>query len=177
MSGLLSVPATVSLRRAHHPMRRRGVTYGPEGETHARHHPPPRLRARHPHRGHLAESSVGSPGTEGRHAAHRMLRAWLHTLRDRLTVDVAAHFAAQLPDLLRGAYYDGWDPSTAPVKYDREGYVNRFVQEAKVTAEEVPRIAPAVTGVVREHVSPGHLEAALEQLPHDIQALILQPTG
>ncbi|MER6100229.1 DUF2267 domain-containing protein [Streptomyces sp. NPDC001728] len=115
--------------------------------------------------------------TEDRHAAHRVLRAWLHTLRDRLTVDVAAHFAAQLPDLLRGAYYDGWDPSTVPVKYDREGYVDRFVQEAKVTAEEVHRIAPVVTGVVREHVSPGHLEAALEQLPHDIRAILLQPTG
>ncbi|MFH9728397.1 DUF2267 domain-containing protein [Streptomyces sp. NPDC017254] len=101
----------------------------------------------------------------------------LHTLRDRLTVDVAAHFAAQLPDLLRGAYYDGWDPSTVPVKYDRGGYVNRFVHEVKVTAEKVPRIAPVVTGVVREHVSPGHPEAALEQLPHDIRAILLQPTG
>ncbi|MFE2233419.1 DUF2267 domain-containing protein [Streptomyces sp. NPDC059442] len=101
----------------------------------------------------------------------------LHTLRDRLTGDVAAHFAAQLPDLLRGAYYDGWDPSTVPVKYDREGCVYRSVQEVKVTAEGVPRIAPVVTGVVREHVSPGHLEAAQERLPHDIQAILLQPTG
>ncbi|WP_079051891.1 DUF2267 domain-containing protein [Streptomyces regalis] len=85
--------------------------------------------------------------------------------------------AAQLPELLRGAYHDGWDPSTVPIKYDREGYVNRFVQEAKVTAEEVPRIVPAVTAVVREHVSPGQQEAALEQLPHDICTLLLQPTA
>ncbi|MFF0428159.1 DUF2267 domain-containing protein [Streptomyces sp. NPDC004520] len=84
-------------------------------------------------------------GTGDRHAAHRVLWAWLPTLRDRLTVDVAAHFAAQLPDLLRGACYDGWDPSTVPVRYGREGHVDRFAQEAKVTAEEVPRIAPAVT--------------------------------
>lgn len=112
-------------------------------------------------------------GREGRHLAHRVLRTWLHTLRDRVTIDVAAHFAAQLPDLLRGAYYDGWDPSAVPIKYDREGYVNRFVQEAKVGADDVPRIVPAVTAVVREHVSPGQLEAALEQLPHDIRALLL----
>ncbi len=113
-------------------------------------------------------------GTEDRHLAHRVLRTWLHTLRDRVTIDVAAHFAAQLPDLLRGAYYDGWNPSTVPVKYDREGYVNRFVQEAKVAAEDVPHLASAVTAVVRDHVSPGQLEAALEQLPHDIRALLLQ---
>ncbi|MEV8562734.1 DUF2267 domain-containing protein [Streptomyces sp. NPDC051917] len=115
--------------------------------------------------------------TEDRHLAHRILRTWLHTFRDRLTVDVTANFAAQLPELVRGAYYDGWDPSVVPVKYDRQGYVDRFVHEAKVTAEDVPRIAAAVTTVVREHVSPGHLEAALEQLPHDIRALLLQPAA
>ncbi|WP_149828309.1 DUF2267 domain-containing protein [Streptomyces tailanensis] len=39
----------------------------------------------------------------------------------------------------------------------------------------MPRIVPAVTTVVREHVSPGQLEVALEQLPHDIRVLQLQP--
>ncbi|MEV5549718.1 DUF2267 domain-containing protein [Streptomyces sp. NPDC052309] len=116
-------------------------------------------------------------GTEDRHFAHRVLRAWLHTFRDRLTVDVAAHFAAQLPELLRGAYYDGWSPSSVPVRYDRDGYVNRFVQEAKVSAEDAPGIAATVTTVVKEHVSPGTLESALEQLPHDIRALLLQPAA
>jgi uncharacterized protein (DUF2267 family) len=115
--------------------------------------------------------------TEDRHLAHRVLRTWLHTFRDRLTVDVAAHFAAQLPELVRGAYYEGWDPSVVPVKYDREGYVNRFAQEAKVTAEDAPRMAAAVTTVVREHGSPGHLEVVLEQLPYDIRALLVQPTA
>ncbi|WP_055492360.1 DUF2267 domain-containing protein [Streptomyces sp. TP-A0356] len=121
------------------------------------------------------KSVAESLGTEDRHLAHRLLRTWLHTLRDRLTVDVAAHFAAQLPELMRGAYYDGWDPSHVPIKYDREGYVNRFSQEGKVPVEDVPRIAAAVTAAVREHVSPGQLESALEQVPHDIREILLQP--
>ena len=116
-------------------------------------------------------------GTEDRHLAHRILRTWLHTLRDRLTVDVTAHFAAQLPELMRGAYYDGWNPSAVPIKYDREGYMNRFSQEAKVSVEEVPKIAAAVTAAVHEHVSPGQLEAALEQIPHDIRSLLLEPAS
>ncbi|GAA3881856.1 DUF2267 domain-containing protein [Streptomyces sp. NPDC003328] len=116
-------------------------------------------------------------GTEDRHLAHRVLRTWMHTLRDRLTVDVAAHFAAQLPELLRGAYYDGWDPSIVPIKYDRAGYLNRFSHEARISTEEVPRIAAAVTLVVREHVSPGTLESALEQIPHDIRDVLLQPAA
>ena len=41
-------------------------------------------------------------GTHDRRLAYRVVRAWLHSLRDRLTVEVAAHFAAQLPELLRG---------------------------------------------------------------------------
>ncbi|MFJ3822514.1 DUF2267 domain-containing protein [Streptomyces nodosus] len=112
---------------------------------------------------------------DDRHLAHRVLRTWLHTFRDRLTIEVAAHFAAQLPELMRGAYYDGWNPSAVPIKYDREGYVSRFAHEARVPAEDVPRITAAVTAAVHQHVSPGTLESALEQLPHDIRDLLLQP--
>ena len=56
-------------------------------------------------------------GTHDRRLAYRVGRAWLHSLRDRLTVEVAAHFAAQLPELLRGVFYDGWNPSRVPLKY------------------------------------------------------------
>ena len=49
----------------------------------------------------LADIDAGF-GTSDRHLAYRVLRAWLHCLRDRLSVEVAAHFAAQLPELLRG---------------------------------------------------------------------------
>jgi uncharacterized protein (DUF2267 family) len=46
-------------------------------------------------------------GTEDRRLAYRVTRAWLHELRDRLPVPIAANFAAQLPELLRGVFYDG----------------------------------------------------------------------
>jgi len=55
----------------------------------------------------LADIDAGF-GTSDRHFAYRVLRAWLHCLRDRLSVEVAAHFAAQLPELLRGVFFDGW---------------------------------------------------------------------
>ena len=57
--------------------------------------------------------------TEDREFAYRVLRAWLHTLRDRLTVEASAHFAAQLPDLIRGIFYAGWNPSAVPEKWMR----------------------------------------------------------
>jgi len=48
--------------------------------------------------------------------AYKALRAVLHSMRDRLPLDDAVHFAAQLPIFLRGLFYDGWEPSKVPVK-------------------------------------------------------------
>ena len=39
--------------------------------------------------------------TEDLEFVYGVLRAWLHTLRDRLPITAAAYFAARLPDLIR----------------------------------------------------------------------------
>ncbi len=46
-----------------------------------------------------------------RHEAYLALRATLHALRDRLTIKETVQLAAQLPMLIRGFYYEGWDPT------------------------------------------------------------------
>jgi len=48
---------------------------------------------------------LGQLGWQDHHRAYHALRAVLHALRDRLTVDQAAALAAQLPMLVRGFYY------------------------------------------------------------------------
>ena len=79
-------------------------------------------------------------GTHDRLPGLPVVRAWLHILRDRLTVEVAAHFAVQLPELLRGVFYDGWNPSRVPMKYGRGEYLTRFAREARVHDSDVPRL-------------------------------------
>src|SRR5215472_12463445 len=79
----------------------------------------------------LADVAAGF-GTEDRRLAYRVTRTWLHTLRDRLPVPVAAHLAAQLPELLRGVFYDGWNPSKVPVRYGPQEYLSRFSQGAQI---------------------------------------------
>jgi uncharacterized protein (DUF2267 family) len=37
----------------------------------------------------------------------------------RLAVDESAHIAAQLPMLIHGIHFEGWDPSRVPEKIDR----------------------------------------------------------
>lgn len=111
-------------------------------------------------------------GTQDRNYARRALRAWLHTLRDRLTVDAAAKFGQQLPELLRGTYYDGWEPSRVPMRYNAAEYAQRFSAEAVVPASEVPGIAAAITHVISEHMSPGQVAEALAELPNDLRATV-----
>ena len=111
-------------------------------------------------------------GTSDRRLAYRVLRAWLHNLRDHLSVEVAAHFAAQLPELLRGVFFDGWNPSHVPQKYDRAEYVIRFAREARVHDADVPKAARIVTAVARRHMSAGVVGQALERLPARLQALL-----
>jgi uncharacterized protein (DUF2267 family) len=110
--------------------------------------------------------------TDDRRFAYRVVRAWLHTLRDRLTVNAAAHFSAQLPEFLRGVYYDGWDPSRVPVKQRPEEFRQRFAQEAKIPAGDVPATARTVSAALDTHLSPGHLETVLGQLPQGVRELV-----
>lgn len=108
-------------------------------------------------------------GTTDRAFAYRVTRAWLHVLRDRLPVPVAAHLAAQLPELLRGVFYDGWNPSHVPVKYDHNGFIERFVRDAGIHESEVPRAAGLVAKVAGRHMSGGVLAEALDTLPADVR--------
>jgi uncharacterized protein (DUF2267 family) len=105
--------------------------------------------------------------------AYRALRSWLHCLRDRLTVEAAARFAAQLPDLVRGIWFDGWTPARVPRDYGRDGYVERFAAEASISPHDVPKAAAAVTTAVSGHVTPGQLGKAFDQLPADLRALLV----
>jgi uncharacterized protein (DUF2267 family) len=126
------------------------------------------------HTANIWLADVGaSLGTADRRYSYRALRAWLHALRDRLTVDAAVKFGAQLPELLRGIYYDGWTPAKAPIRYGFHQYTQRFALEAAMSPDEVPSVAAAVTQVVAAHVSPGQLEQALAELPSDLRNPLL----
>jgi uncharacterized protein (DUF2267 family) len=109
---------------------------------------------------------------EDRHRAYRLLRAWLHTLRDRLPTDVTAHLGAQLPALLRGIYYEGWNPRSTPVKYDRREYIARFAHESALPEEKVEAAARAVSVALLRHLSPGQLDDVFNALPHDLRTLM-----
>lgn len=114
--------------------------------------------------------------TEDRHRAHRVVRAWLHAVRDRLTVEAAVHFAAQLPLVWRGLFYDGWRPRQVPVKYDADQFLMTVAQDAGLTLEQARQATPAVTGALAELTSADHVGHLLAQLPGALRQ-VLEPGG
>jgi uncharacterized protein (DUF2267 family) len=113
-------------------------------------------------------------GDEDRHYAYRALRAVLHALRDRLPVDVAAKLAAQLPTLIRGIYYEDWDPSRTPVSIHAVGpFLDHVAAEGRMAGETEASIAvTAVAHVLRAHVSPGEIDDVLAVLPDRLRVMI-----
>jgi uncharacterized protein (DUF2267 family) len=113
-------------------------------------------------------------GNEDRAYAYRALRAVLHTLRDRLTVDVAAKLAAQLPTLIRGIYYEDWDPSRTPLAiHDVNAFLDHVAHEGHMAGETEASIAvTAVARVLRLHVTPGEIDDVLAVIPDKLRVLI-----
>ena len=109
--------------------------------------------------------------TVDRHQAYSSLRAVLHALRDRIGPESAAHLGAQLPMLLRGLYYEGWDPTNKPTKErHEEAFLARIVRELpRATESEVEQGALAVLDVLSKHVDRGAAVKIATMFPHDLR--------
>jgi uncharacterized protein (DUF2267 family) len=120
------------------------------------------------------EEVAGRLESNDHREAYRVLRAYLHALRDRLTVDEAAQLAAQLPLLIRGIYYEGWDPSKTPVKYHGlSDFLERVAADAELPGGTSSSYAVSVAAeVLREHVSAGEIDDIRAQLPEDLQPIL-----
>jgi uncharacterized protein (DUF2267 family) len=108
-----------------------------------------------------------------RHRAYQALRAVLHTLRDRLTINEAAQLGDQLPMLVRGIYYEAWRPAVMPEKIRSldeflEKISTHFAHTRPIGADDAAR---AVFQVLDRHVSPGEIQDVVQTLPQDVRAL------
>ena len=108
---------------------------------------------------------------------YRLLKAVLHALRDWLPVNEMADFAAQLPELLRGAYYEQWRPATTPVKKrSKADFIARVEQSFKSDPLAHPsQSVMAVFELLTDKVSAGEIEDVRGSLPEDLRNLWPEP--
>lgn len=95
----------------------------------------------------------------------------LHALRDSLRVEEAANLGAQLPGLLRGAYYEQWRPSTTPVK---SRSVEEFLERVREQFRRDPIAEPsqavmAVFQLLSKKITEGEIKDVRGCLPEAVR--------
>jgi uncharacterized protein (DUF2267 family) len=113
---------------------------------------------------------------DDRHHAYVALRAALHTLRDRLTIEQSAHFAAQLPLVLRGLYFEGWSPAHVPQRIRNQ---DEYLESVQLALADAPpdlqdRFLDVTRGafrVIATHIDEGEVMKVVESLPKPLRAL------
>jgi uncharacterized protein (DUF2267 family) len=124
------------------------------------------------HKTHQWIASVAETAHLEKRDAYRALRAVLQTLRDRLPLDDAVHFAAQLPMFLRGLFYEGWEPSKLPIKMSLEEFL--LAVQGKIVTDQVidpRRITQSVLLVMMSFVGVAEMEKIRHCFPKEMQAL------
>jgi uncharacterized protein (DUF2267 family) len=101
------------------------------------------------------------------------LRGVLQALRDWLPINEAADFAAQLPGLLRGVYYEQWRPATTPVKHrSRADFVARI--DHAFVDDPITDTAEAVSTAFQflsTKIGAGEIADVRHALPADVRTL------
>ncbi len=112
-------------------------------------------------------------GWDQKQKAYDAMRAVLHALRDRLSVEEVAQLGAQLPMLIRGIYYEGWHPAHKPerMRHQKE-FLDRVQQSFKtddlIDSEAVVR---AVFMVLENHISAGEIKGVEAVLSAELREL------
>jgi uncharacterized protein (DUF2267 family) len=106
-----------------------------------------------------------------RHTAWKVLGVVLRRLRDRVPVELSAHLGAQLPLLVRGVYYDQFEPARQPTRCDTFG---QFSAEVGDQLADIRPIDPAlavgsVFALLSRHIPEGQIGKVQEALPRNIR--------
>ena len=106
-----------------------------------------------------------------RQTAWRVLGAVLRTLRDRLPPGLSAHLSAELPLLVRGAYFEQWRPGEETLKLRS---LAEFLERVSAGLSHGKPIGSldatrAVFAVLGRHLDPGQVEKVSHALPADLR--------
>jgi uncharacterized protein (DUF2267 family) len=105
--------------------------------------------------------------------ALRLLRSVLHTLRDWLSQEEMADLSSQLPTLIRGIYFEGWQPSKSPV-WERKKH--DFIVSVRDTfgydtEVDIDTAIGAVFSLLHRHIAHGEIEQVRNSMKKSLREL------
>jgi uncharacterized protein (DUF2267 family) len=126
---------------------------------------------------HLAQD-LGS--SQDHDKARRILKAVLHTLRDRITIQESFQLMAQLPMLIKAMYVENWKYSEHPLNYRSKQSLFETLRDSEhlVRPDDFPNEDYAIFAVntvlknLSHYVSPGEISDVLAQLPPELRSLV-----
>ncbi|WP_242927787.1 DUF2267 domain-containing protein [Pontibacter vulgaris] len=118
--------------------------------------------------------------TDDMNQAGRVFRAVLQSIRDRLPVNEAVHFAAQLPIIWKGIYFDQYEPDKVPITIrDAQAWLDYIRSKNAFAAnndfqqdEEIAHAFRAVFNTLQKYISEGQLQQVKQALHQDIQEML-----
>jgi uncharacterized protein (DUF2267 family) len=102
--------------------------------------------------------------------ALRALRILLHAWRDRLPLHESAQFAAQMPMLIRGIYYENWRPVETPDSDVDRATLLRELNQAFPDTDSAA-ICQAFGQLLAKHVTAGEIDDVRAALPKGLREL------
>lgn len=112
-------------------------------------------------------------GWENKQRTYRLLRETMHAIRDCLGVNEASHLASELPMLIRGLYYEGWEPSATPVADNKkDAFILRIDRAFKNDPLENSETAiRAIFDFLGEKISKGEIRDVRQSMSADLQKM------
>jgi uncharacterized protein (DUF2267 family) len=112
-----------------------------------------------------------------RHLAWHVLGAVLRSIRDEMQVEQSAHFAAQLPLLIRGANYDQYRPATQPASArSHDDFIARMQDDMDGSRPvNMQQAATAVMRTLNRHITEGQIRKVRDSLPRGVRAMWPEP--
>lgn len=115
---------------------------------------------------------------DNRERSYSLLRAVFHSLRDTLPQNEMIHLGAQLPTLLRGVYYEGWNPKLNQPRLKTLDEFSDRVREylkpggTKITNEQLQRVVRVIMKAMTTHIGDGEMKDIKGSLKKNLRNLV-----
>lgn len=112
-------------------------------------------------------------GRDDKQVAYHALRGVLFAMRDRLPAEEVMDLSAQLPVMIRGVFFEGYNLAGKPETYrSRDEFLERVARELEVVDESDPeRATRAVLSLLNRKITEGEIEDVRHMLPSSIRSL------